>query len=180
MRVLSTKLPKPELVIVSQEMMKNLGLTDADIKSKTFLNFFSADPKALPSLTTWATPYALSQSGHRVYTNCPFGNGCGYGDGRAASIAEVIGSKGKRWECQLKGSGPTPFCRGKLFFLSHSKYHRSGQHTHYRCRRKSCFEIIRKRVSRLGSHVSSECGNNTCTLSDRVWNADCEKTLVLR
>ena len=160
--------------------MKNLGLTDADIKSKTFLNFFSADPKALPSLTTWATPYALSQSGHRVYTNCPFGNGCGYGDGRAASIAEVIGSKGKRWECQLKGSGPTPFCRGKLFFLSRSRHHRSDQHTHYRCRRKSCFEIIRTRVSRLGSHVSSECGNNTCTLSDRVWNADCEKTLVLR
>eukprot|EP00913_Durusdinium_trenchii_P033730 g31576.t1 len=43
--------------------------------------------------------------------NCPFGNGNGYGDGRAISIGEVL-VKGQRWEMQLKGGGQTPFCRG--------------------------------------------------------------------
>ena len=41
-KIYSTKLPHPELVIVSESMMKGLGLVDADVKSKTFLNFFSA------------------------------------------------------------------------------------------------------------------------------------------
>ena len=31
---------------------------------------------------------------------------------RAASLCEVLNSAGERWELQLKGSGPTPFCRG--------------------------------------------------------------------
>merc|ERR1712078_166406 len=33
------------------------------------------------------------------------------GDGRAMSIFEGI-FLGKRWEMQLKGGGPTPYCRG--------------------------------------------------------------------
>lgn len=44
-------------------------------------------------------------------SQCPFGNGNGYGDGRAISIGEVV-VDGSRWEFQLKGGGPTPFCRG--------------------------------------------------------------------
>ena len=43
--------------------------------------------------------------------SCIFGTGNGYGDGRAASIGEVLLPNGKRWEFQLKGSGPTPFSR---------------------------------------------------------------------
>jgi len=46
-----------------------------------------------------------------MYHNCPFGNGNGYGDGRAISIGEVV-VDGRRWEMQLKGGGTTPFCRG--------------------------------------------------------------------
>merc|ERR1711920_260125 len=49
--------------------------------------------------------------GQPMYNNCPFGNGNGYGDGRAISIGEVV-LDGKRWELQLKGAGTTPFCRG--------------------------------------------------------------------
>eukprot|EP00951_Prasinocladus_malaysianus_P012919 scaffold96782_cov27-Prasinocladus_malaysianus.AAC.1 len=49
--------------------------------------------------------------GDRMTSNCPFGNGNGYGDGRAISVAEIV-VEGKRWELQLKGAGPTPFCRG--------------------------------------------------------------------
>ena len=83
------------------------------------------------SLRSWATPYALSIMGQPYTDNCPFGNGNGYGDGRAISIGEVVipaavrggaadpaipaeteGSGERRWEMQLKGGGTTPFCRG--------------------------------------------------------------------
>ena len=82
-------------------------------------------------LRSWATPYALSIMGSPLTNNCPFGNGNGYGDGRAISIGEVVipganrgsaadaatpaeteGSDERRWEMQLKGGGTTPFCRG--------------------------------------------------------------------
>lgn len=43
---------------------------------------------------------------------CPYRNGCGYGDGRAISMAELRTQSGQRWELQLKGAGTTPFCRG--------------------------------------------------------------------
>ena len=72
-------------------------------------------------MDTWARR-ALSIMGKRQFQNCPFGNGNGYGDGRAVSVGEVLGSRAgdgfvnpttqQRWEMQLKGGGPTPFCRG--------------------------------------------------------------------
>ena len=40
-----------------------------------------------------------------------FGTGDGYGDGRAISVFEGL-FNGKRMEMQLKGGGPTPYCRG--------------------------------------------------------------------
>ena len=46
-----------------------------------------------------------------ILNKCPFGTGNGYGDGRAVSIVEAV-LDGKRWEMQLKGGGPTPYCRG--------------------------------------------------------------------
>ena len=49
--------------------------------------------------------------GKRQTSNCPFGTGNGYGDGRAISIGEVV-IGGQRMEMQLKGGGQTPFCRG--------------------------------------------------------------------
>jgi uncharacterized protein YdiU (UPF0061 family) len=59
----------------------------------------------------WATGYALSIYGTEYNQQCPFGTGNGYGDGRAISVLEGV-FKNKRWEMQLKGSGPTPYCRG--------------------------------------------------------------------
>ena len=40
-----------------------------------------------------------------MYQQCPFGNGRGYGDGRAISVAEVLLPNGNRFELQLKGAG---------------------------------------------------------------------------
>lgn len=111
-RVLPTPLPNPALVAVSASMAKSLSLSETDIQSNLFLHFFSGKQESLPSFQSWATPYALSIYGSEMYKNCPFGNGNGYGDGRAISIAEIHHPVTGRWECQLKGAGTTPFCRG--------------------------------------------------------------------
>jgi serine/tyrosine/threonine adenylyltransferase len=82
-------------------------------------------------VASWATPYALSIMGTRYTSNCPFGTGNGYGDGRAISIGEFYYSTINKenesdemktctapnlpdsiWELQLKGAGPTVFGRG--------------------------------------------------------------------
>jgi uncharacterized protein YdiU (UPF0061 family) len=59
----------------------------------------------------WATGYALSIFGNEYTDQCPFKTGNGYGDGRAVSVFEGV-LNGQRWEMQLKGGGPTPYCRG--------------------------------------------------------------------
>lgn len=110
-RVLPTPLPKPKYVIHSKAMAESLGIQEADVQSERFVSFFSGDQAQVPGLKSWATPYALSIMGSRHVNNCPFGNGNGYGDGRAQSIGEVV-VEGQRWEMQLKGGGKTPFCRG--------------------------------------------------------------------
>jgi len=110
-RVAPTALKKPKLVIHSPAMAASLGIAEEDVLSDPFAAFFSGDAGAVPGMETWATPYALSIMGKRQTSNCPFNNGNGYGDGRAISVGEVVVS-GKRWELQLKGGGPTPFCRG--------------------------------------------------------------------
>lgn len=59
----------------------------------------------------WATGYTLSMYGTEYNQQYPFGSGNGYGYGRVISVFEGI-LKDKRWEMQLKGGGPTPYCRG--------------------------------------------------------------------
>jgi uncharacterized protein YdiU (UPF0061 family) len=127
----------PRLIIHSPSMVNDLDLTVEDVHSDAFVKFFSGDVDNAFLLNvdeeqegkvdteananidvdidikTWATPYALSIMARRYTSNCPFGTGDGYGDGRAISIGEVSISKTEsRYELQLKGAGPTPFCRG--------------------------------------------------------------------
>eukprot|EP00976_Prorocentrum_cordatum_P099792 1191972-Prorocentrum_minimum.AAC.1 len=59
------------------------------VGTKEFLRYFSGDMTAAPEMESWATPYALAIMGQPQYQNCPFGNGNGYGDGRAISVGEV-------------------------------------------------------------------------------------------
>lgn len=119
----------PRLIIHSPEMANELGLSEDTIISNAFVKFFSGDvlgafddhgeaEDAKNNVKTWATPYALSIMGKRYTSNCPFGDGTGYGDGRAISIGEISVPRtshpyaAPRYELQLKGAGPTPFCRG--------------------------------------------------------------------
>lgn len=110
-RVVPTKLPSPELLMYSEELAAEMGLSAAAVADPRFARFVSGDTEALDLGGSWATPYALSIMGQEMYNNCPFGNGNGYGDGRAVSIGEVV-VEGRRYELQLKGGGKTPFCRG--------------------------------------------------------------------
>ena len=120
----------PRLIIHSPDIANELGLSEDDVLSQSFAKYFSGDVlgafdethpnanEAKAKVQTWATPYALSIMGRKYTSNCPFGTGDGYGDGRAISVGEVVVPRtshpyaAPRYELQLKGAGPTPFCRG--------------------------------------------------------------------
>ena len=112
--VTPTPLEAPEYVSHSSSFFAELGLSDELALDESFQQVFSGDLSAVldPMRSFgWATGYALSIYGTEYTHQCPFRTGNGYGDGRAISIFEVL-VNGKRWEIQLKGGGPTPYCRG--------------------------------------------------------------------
>ncbi|BAY87755.1 hypothetical protein NIES267_72790 (plasmid) [Calothrix parasitica NIES-267] len=112
--VTPTPLAEPEYVAHSSTFFKELGLSDKLVLDEKFRLVFSGDISAAREpmrQVGWATGYALSIYGTEYIQNCPFGTGNGYGDGRAISVFEGI-INGQRWEMQLKGGGPTPYCRG--------------------------------------------------------------------
>lgn len=109
-----TPLPSPQYVTHSEMLFKELGLDQSLVEDDGFMGLFSGDMSKLPEnmhSTGWATGYALSIYGTEYIQQCPFRTGNGYGDGRAISVVEAV-LNGKRWEMQLKGAGPTPYCRG--------------------------------------------------------------------
>ncbi len=109
-----TPLPDPEYVAHSSALFEELGLSEALAHDEQFRRLFSGDISVAEGPMRafgWATGYALSIYGTEYTQQCPFGTGNGYGDGRAMSVFEGV-FKGTRWEMQLKGGGPTPYCRG--------------------------------------------------------------------
>ena len=112
--VTPTPIPAPEVVAYSRTLFNDLGLGEALAQDESFLRLFSGDISVATEPMRpfgWATGYALSIYGTEYIRQCPFGTGNGYGDGRAISVFEGV-FHGSRWEMQLKGGGPTPYCRG--------------------------------------------------------------------
>ena len=112
--VTPTPLEAPEYISHSSSFFAELGLSDELALDESFQQVFSGDLSAVRDPMRsfgWATGYALSIYGTEYTHQCPFQTGNGYGDGRAISIFEGL-VNGKRWEMQLKGGGPTPYCRG--------------------------------------------------------------------
>ena len=112
--VMPTPLAEPEYVAHSSTFFKELGLSDELALDENFRQVFSGDLSTVQGPMRqfgWATGYALSIYGTEYNRQCPFGTGNGYGDGRAISVFEGV-INGDRWEMQLKGGGPTPYCRG--------------------------------------------------------------------
>ena len=114
-RVPPTPLSNPRVAIHSPAMAANLGVPESDVQSERFARFFSGDADVLPGMETWATPYALSIMGQRQVSNCPFGNGNGYGGRPRRLRGEVVGTRAgrrgdptapQRWEMQLRAVGP--------------------------------------------------------------------------
>ncbi len=105
-----TPIEDPEYVSHSKTFFQELGLSDELVQDESFQKVFSGDLSPLKTVG-WATGYALSIYGTEYTEQCPFRTGNGYGDGRAISVFEGK-LKGRRWEMQLKGGGPTPYCRG--------------------------------------------------------------------
>jgi uncharacterized protein YdiU (UPF0061 family) len=109
-RVAPAALRAPFLIATSASMARALGLEPSDCAADAFVRTFSGDLSggiAGFEPLGWATPYALSIYGTAQSPNGAGKRGYGYGDGRAISIGELAGM-----ELQLKGGGPTPFCRG--------------------------------------------------------------------
>ncbi len=112
--VTPTAIPAPEYIAHSKTLFNELGLSHELALDEQFRRLFSGDITVAQEPMRsfgWATGYALSIYGTEYTQQCPFGTGNGYGDGRAISIFEGL-FNGSRWEMQLKGGGPTPYCRG--------------------------------------------------------------------
>jgi len=109
-----TPIQDPEYIGHSKQFFSELGFADTLAQDPAFMGMFSGDMSQVPEPMKklgWATGYALSIYGTEYTQQCPFRTGNGYGDGRAVSVLEAV-INGKRWEMQLKGGGPTPYCRG--------------------------------------------------------------------
>ncbi len=112
--VTPTAIPSPEYIAHSQALFNELGLNHDLVHNEKFKRLFSGDISVAREpmrQVGWASGYALSIQGTEYVQQCPFRTGNGYGDGRAISVFEGL-FKGRRWEMQLKGGGPTPYCRG--------------------------------------------------------------------
>ncbi|MBL4670422.1 MAG: YdiU family protein [Flavobacteriales bacterium] len=95
-----TKTEAPEIVHVSPDVAKMLGISEEEEKSEEFLKVFTGN-----KIIENTTPYAMCYGGHQ------FGHWAGQlGDGRAINLAE-INNDGKQWAIQLKGAGVTPYSR---------------------------------------------------------------------
>ena len=103
-RVTPRSVPAPHMVAFEAGVAELIGLDPSygaahpDVLSGNVL---------LDGMDPFATAYGVSVYGQYVTPD-----DVAYGDGRAASLCEVVNGAGERWELQLKGSGPTPFCRG--------------------------------------------------------------------
>ncbi|EEX92519.1 hypothetical protein VIOR3934_15891 [Vibrio orientalis CIP 102891 = ATCC 33934] len=109
-----TPIADPIYVAHSPQFFSELGLDESLAKTDEFKRLFSGDISNVSApmrAVGWATGYALSIFGNEYTDQCPFKTGNGYGDGRAVSVFEGV-LNGQRWEMQLKGGGPTPYCRG--------------------------------------------------------------------
>ena len=96
-----TPLPAPYLVAFNPDAAALLGLSpDAAVRTD-FLPSLNGE-RTMPATRPLATVYA----GHQFGVWVPE-----LGDGRAILLGEVIGPDHRRWDVQLKGSGPTRFSR---------------------------------------------------------------------
>lgn len=91
----------PKLIMFNYSLAKDLGIHVENTTDQLLADIFSGNvqPKG-------AQPLAMAYSGHQFANFVPT-----LGDGRANLMGEVIAKDNKRYDVQLKGSGPTAFSR---------------------------------------------------------------------
>jgi uncharacterized protein YdiU (UPF0061 family) len=96
-----TPVHDPELVILNEQLAKELNLDFTKTKEKDLSLLFSGN-----SLPNGSVTIAQAYAGHQ------FGHFTMLGDGRAVLLGEHISNKNNRFDIQFKGSGRTSFSRG--------------------------------------------------------------------
>ena len=95
-----TPVKSPELIILNNSLVKDLGLNFSGMKKGNLSKLFSGNVLPEGSKT-------LSQA----YAGHQFGHFAMLGDGRAILVGEHISKNDERFDIQFKGSGKTPFSR---------------------------------------------------------------------
>ena len=95
-----TPVHNPELIILNDELAKNLNLDFSKVNKKELAKIFAGN-----SLPEGACAIAQAYAGHQ------FGHFTILGDGRAVLLGEHLPNKNDRFDIQFKGSGRTSFSR---------------------------------------------------------------------
>lgn len=91
----------PRLIRVNEELARFLGIDPAGLETPQGVEVLAGNQVAEGS-----EPLAMAYAGHQFANFVPQ-----LGDGRACLLGEVTAQDGRRYDVQLKGSGPTPFSR---------------------------------------------------------------------
>ena len=102
-RAVPVTVKAPQLFLFNHGLADRLMIPDALQKDLEKLAQIFSGNRILPGSEPVATVYAGHQFGNFVPR---------LGDGRAHLLGEVADRSGKKWDIQLKGSGPTVFSRG--------------------------------------------------------------------
>lgn len=92
---------EPSLIKLNEELANQLGMDVDFLKSQEGISALAGN-----DLFDGSQPLAQAYAGHQFANFQPQ-----LGDGRALLLGEVVDKNGKRFDIQLKGSGPTPFSR---------------------------------------------------------------------
>lgn len=100
-RLSPTPVTAPRLVKLNTGLALELGLDPDILTGPEGIALLAGN-----SLVSGVDAISQTYAGHQFGTFVPQ-----LGDGRAILLGEVVDKNGKRWDIQLKGSGPTPFSR---------------------------------------------------------------------
>ena len=95
-----TPVKSPELIVLNDDLVNELGLNFSKISKKNLSELFSGN-----LLPEGSKAIAQAYAGHQ------FGHFTMLGDGRAVLIGEHVSKSNERYDIQFKGSGKTPFSR---------------------------------------------------------------------
>ncbi|MDT8320077.1 MAG: YdiU family protein [Xanthomonadales bacterium] len=101
-RLPPTPVAQPKLIRINAALARELGIDPDWLASEEGVATVAGN-----SVPAGAEPLAAVYAGHQFGSWNPR-----LGDGRALLLGEVLDAQGRRWDIQLKGSGPTPYSRG--------------------------------------------------------------------